>query len=135
MTGRWMVGVLAALALASGALGCGINIGGGSDTGASDSGEEDTAAQEQEVEDAVRAYGDARGADTCEFVTDEYIDSRGGISRCARNFEDSTPTRYRVQSVNLSGSKATVKGKNLTSGGNVSLDVVLEDGEWKVDPR
>jgi len=130
-----MVGVLAASALAFSGLGCGFQIGGGSDTGASDSGKEDTAAQEQEAEDAVRAYGDARGADTCEFVTDEYIDSLGGISRCARTFNDSTPTRYRIQSVNLSGSKASVRGKNLTSGGNVSLDVVLEDGEWKVDPR
>lgn len=132
LTGKVIVGLLAAIVLALGGMGCG---GDEADSDTAGSDEPSTASQERDIEDALRDYGDARGADTCEFVTQEYIDSEGGLSKCARAFEDSTPTKYKIQSINVSGTKGSARGKNATTGENFSLDLLLEDGEWKVDPR
>ena len=133
LMGRRAIGLLAALALALSGAACGGDDETDADTAGSD--ERSTAAEERRVEEALRSYGQARGADTCEFVTQEYIDSQGGISRCARTFADSTATRYKIQSINVSGSKGSARGRNLTSKENFSIDLVLENGEWKVDPR
>ena len=122
---------MAALVVAFSAFAC----GGGTDAGAPNSSENEAAEQKQEIEDAVRAYGAARGGDICGFVTQEYLDSVGGISRCARDFDGFPPAQYRIRSINVSGSKATVRAKEASTGKNRKIDVVLEDGEWKVDPR
>ncbi len=131
LTSKVIVGLLAALVLALAPAACGDD---DADTETEGS-EPSAAAQEREVERALEDYGQARGADTCEFVTQEYIDSEGGLSKCARAFEDSTPTKYKIESINVSGTKGSARGKNASTGEDFSLDLLLEDGEWKVDPR
>ena len=132
LTSKVIVGLLAALVVALAPAACGDD---DADTETEGGSEPSAAAQEREVERALEDYGQARGADTCEFVTQEYIDSEGGLSKCARAFEDSTPTKYKIESINVSGTKGSARGKNASTGEDFSLDLLLEDGEWKVDPR
>ncbi|HEV2075380.1 MAG TPA: hypothetical protein VGR10_04010 [Thermoleophilaceae bacterium] len=109
----------------------------GEPTGGGETTEETAAGGEEDaVEKAVIAYGEADGSDTCQFVSQEAIESVGGIEQCETEFEDSSPTEYEIQDVRVNGDQAEVDVLRENGPGETeTLKVVNEDGEWLVDPR
>ena len=94
----------------------------------------DAASEEAAVEEAVIAYGEADGPDTCEFVSQEAIDSIGGLENCEREFEDATPTVYEVREIEVDGEQALATVYRPETDQTERITLVNEDGEWKVDP-
>jgi len=103
---------------------------GGDDGG----GEGEEASPEEAVEQAVTDYGNADGAETCDYVAQEALDNAGGLEACEEAFQDSAPTEYDIQDVQINGDEATVTAERPKTGETEKITLLNEDGEWLVDP-
>ena len=114
-----------------------LSVGAALALGACGGGDEETdePPPEEAVEQAITDYGAAEGSATCDYVSEEAIESVGGIEECEKAFEESTPTEYDIQEVQVDGDQATATAKRESTGETDEFKLVNEDGEWKVDPR
>jgi len=112
----------AAAALALGAC------GGGDEEGATT--ESETESQEAAVEQVVSDFGSAEGTDACDFVSQAYLDSLGGVSGCDKEFAEAVAVDYEVSDVQVDGETATAQAA--TDDQDVAFELVLVDGEWQI---
>ncbi len=116
---------LAAIVMASFALAACGGGGDGSDTAA-------VAAAEQEVEDAAVVYGESEGSDACDFLSQTAIETLGGPEGCASEFETIPAAEFEVETVEVDGETATATVRNVQSDQVIDLELINEDGTWKV---
>ncbi len=117
------VALLAAVATALALAACGGDDG--SDT-------EDAAAAEQEIEDAALGYGEAEGSDACDFLSQSAIETLGGPEGCSSEFESVPAAEFEIEEVEVSGDTATANVRNVQSDQVIDLELVNEEGSWKI---
>lgn len=87
-------------------------------------------APEEEVEQVVADFGSAQGSDACDFVSQSYLDSLGGVSGCDKEFAEAVAVDYEISDVQVDGTSATATAE--TDDQTVAFELVQEDGEWRI---
>ena len=117
----------AAAALAVGACG-------GEDDETTTAAQETTAAEDQEaaVEQTLIDFGASEGTDACQYFSQRYlVEEIGGEAGCEKEFKEAVAADYDVQEVTVSDDSARA---DVDAGEQqVFFELVLEDGEWKID--
>jgi hypothetical protein len=87
-------------------------------------------APEEEVEQVVADFGQAEGADACDYVSQSYLDQLGGVSGCDKEFAEAVAVDYAISDVQVDGTTATATAE--TDDQTVAFELVDEEGEWKI---
>lgn len=95
-------------------------------------GGDDEEADREEIEQVALGYGEADGAEACDFMSSSALDQLGGESGCNSQFEDVPPAEFDVQEVTIDGDSATASVENVQSEQVIELGFVNEDDEWKL---
>ncbi len=81
----------------------------------------------------IIGYGESDGAAACDFLSASALDQLGGESGCSRQFEGVPPAELEVGEVEIDDDTATAQVTNTgQEGSDFELELVDEDGEWKI---
>jgi hypothetical protein len=88
---------------------------------------------EEQITDVTLAYGQAEGADACQYLSAEAFERLGGQEGCEFHFQGVGSVDYEVQSIEVEGGTATARVLNTDPQGQaINLGYVEEDGEWRI---